>query len=151
MTDNSDDGRNVPPPPRRDFLNVAIAGTATALGITASYPVLRFLEPSTRSSVRIAEAGKVDDFPNGSAKTVLVGDRAALVIRLDSGEFRAFIALCTHLQCVVAYAPERNRIECRCHKGVYSVEGENVSGPPPRPLEPLKVEIVDDIVVVSEV
>ncbi len=149
MTDGSDDGSQQPPP-RRDFLNVAIAGTATALGVSAGYPVLRFLQPSSRHSVSIAEAGPAADFPNGTSKAVLLGERAAIVIRLANGEFRAFIALCTHLQCVVAFAPERNRIECRCHKGVYSVDGENISGPPPRPLTPLKVAIVEGVVVVSE-
>jgi len=37
---------------------------------------------------------------------------------------------------------------CACHNGVYDLEGRNVSGPPPRPLERYDVhEIGDEIVI----
>ncbi|MBK7583980.1 MAG: ubiquinol-cytochrome c reductase iron-sulfur subunit [Myxococcales bacterium] len=136
--------------PRRDFLNLAISGTAAALGVMAVYPVGKFLTPRDEAGAKTATLGEVERFLRGTAKTVLVGDRPALVLRLDDGSFRAFSALCTHLQCVVAYAPERKQIECPCHRGVYSVEGQNVSGPPPKPLDTLAVAVVNGIVTVSE-
>lgn len=135
---------------RRDFLGVAISGTAAALGVMAVYPVAKFLTPRDEAAVRTATLGKAELFLRGTAKTVMVGDRPALVIRLDDGSFRAFSALCTHLQCVVGYAPERKQIECPCHRGVYSLEGQNISGPPPRPLDALTVAVVNGIVTVSE-
>lgn len=147
----SDNSQNRDPPPRRKFLNLAIASTATALGVVGGYPALRFLAPTAGASPKRVEAGKLDDFPVRSSKSVLFGERAALVIRLPDGSFRAYVAVCTHLQCVVAYSSERNRIECRCHDGVYSIEGENISGPPPKPLQPLRVTVADGIVAVSEV
>ena len=64
---------------------------------------------------------------------------------------RAFVAVCTHLDCIVKYAPIRSRIECGCHGGVFSTDGKNLAGPPPRPLETLAVRVVDGVVVVSEV
>jgi cytochrome b6-f complex iron-sulfur subunit len=137
-------------PPRRSFLNLAITGTAAALGVAGGYPAIRFLAPIPGPSPKRVEVGKLDDFPVGSSKSVELGNRAVLVIRLPDGSFRAFVALCTHLQCVVGYEPERNRIECRCHAGVYSVEGENIAGPPPRPLQALKVTVAEGLVAVSE-
>ncbi|GMV19855.1 MAG: iron-sulfur protein [Polyangiaceae bacterium] len=135
---------------RRDFLGVAISSTAAALGVMAVYPVAKFLTPRDDAGPRSTTLGKAELFLRGTAKTALVGDRPVLVIRMEDGTFRAFSALCTHLQCVVAYAPERKQIECPCHRGVYSLDGQNVSGPPPRPLDALSVAVVNGIVTVSE-
>ncbi len=130
---------------------MAITGTGAALGVLSVYPAIRFLQPravGTKSSVVVGDAEK---FPRGSSQTVLLGDRPALVIRMDDGSFRAFVALCTHLQCTVGYSAKNKQIECPCHRGIYSVEGENISGPPPRPLTPLRVDYADGVLTVSEV
>jgi cytochrome b6-f complex iron-sulfur subunit len=146
----SNDDDSEPQPPRRDFLGVAIAGATAALGAAAGYPVVKFLDFRERRAAEFAQVGRLDDFPSGTSKTVLLGDRPALVIRLANGELRAFSALCSHLQCVVAYSSERDRIECPCHRGVYNTDGKVVSGPPPRPLQALRVETQEGVVVVSE-
>jgi cytochrome b6-f complex iron-sulfur subunit len=136
--------------PRRDFLSIAIGGTAVTLGVMSSYPVVRFLRPTSGAQVRTAEVGEAEKFPRGTAKTVLLGERPVLVMRMDDGSFRAFEALCTHLQCVVVYSSQRKRIECPCHRGVYSLEGQNVSGPPPRPLKPVHVDVVNGVITLNE-
>lgn len=136
-------------PPRRDFLSLAVGGSAAAFAVAVGYPVARFVEAPARASGGPTIVGKLEDFPVSSAKTVLVAERPVLVIRGADGQLRAFSALCTHLQCVVGYSPERNQIECPCHQGVYSVDGQNISGPPPRPLEELAVSVNDGAVVVS--
>jgi len=135
---------------RRDFLGTSIAGTATALGVMSAYPVVRFLTPRDEASERIANAGEAEKFFPGTAKTVLLGDRPVLVIRLDDGTFRAFSAVCTHLQCVVAYSTQNKQIECPCHRGVYSLEGQNIAGPPPRPLDAFVVHVLNGIVTITE-
>ncbi|MBI2391692.1 MAG: Rieske (2Fe-2S) protein [Deltaproteobacteria bacterium] len=116
----------------------------------SAYPVVRFLSPRPDPGQRIATAGEAEKFLPGTSKTVLLGDKPVLVIRLDDGQFRAFSAICTHLQCVVAYSAQHRQIECPCHKGVYSLEGANVSGPPPRPLQSVGVEVVNGIVTLTE-
>lgn len=136
---------------RRDFLGVAITSTAAALGVMAGYPVARFLRPSDDAGPRTVVIGDVEKFPRGTSRTVLLGERPALVVRLEDGSFRAYEALCSHLGCVVGYSQKNKRIECGCHGGVYSLEGQNVSGPPPRPLRPLAVEVAGGVITVSEV
>jgi Rieske Fe-S protein len=42
----------------------------------------------------------------------------------------------------VEFQKNRERIYCNCHGGVYDLSGRNVSGPPPRPLTPYKVDVV---------
>jgi Rieske Fe-S protein len=142
---DDDDGKGVP---RRDFLNVAVGGSAAALAIAGTYPVVRYLEPPPGRSKGPVRVGELEKFPVGTVRTVLVDERPVLIIR-TADEVRAFSALCTHLQCVVAYSPEHKQIECPCHGGAYSVEGRNLAGPPPRPLDELLVTIEEGVVLVS--
>lgn len=137
--------------PRRGFLNIAIGGSGAAFAVAAGSAVARFVEPPPQPSSGQAVVGKLEDFPVGAVKTVIVEERPVLVFRAADGQFRAFSALCTHLQCVVRYVPERTQIECPCHGGIYSLEGENIAGPPPRPLAELAVLISDGSVIVSTV
>ncbi len=142
---SGDDSEKVP---RRDVLNVAVGGTAAAFGLAVGYPVVRFVDPPARPRVGSAAVGKLEEFPIGGARVVTVNERPVIVLRSRDG-LRAFSALCTHLQCVVAYSAERKQIECPCHRGVYALDGQNLAGPPPRPLEELAVTANDGAVVVS--
>jgi cytochrome b6-f complex iron-sulfur subunit len=137
-------------PRRRDFLGWAIAGTAGALGVAAAYPALAFINPKNVARPEPVGAGKLDDFPVGTARTVLFGERPALVIRTDDGGLVSFVAVCTHLQCIVRYSEELRQIECPCHQGLFNLQGQNIGGPPPRPLEPLRVTVVDGNILVGE-
>ncbi|MBS1705146.1 MAG: Rieske (2Fe-2S) protein [Armatimonadetes bacterium] len=49
---------------------------------------------------------------------------------------------CTHLGCRVKFQSEQHRFVCPCHGGVFDDQGNNKSGPPPKPLErhPVKIE-----------
>jgi Rieske Fe-S protein len=58
---------------------------------------------------------------------------------LRPGDVKAFNAICTHVDCTVKYRREKGDIFCSCHEGIYDLNGRNVSGPPPRPLESYKV------------
>ena len=136
--------------PRRDFLGMAVGGSAAAFAVAGGYPFLRFVDPPAQQPSGPVNIGKLEEFPVGSARTVIVDERPVLVIRTGDG-FRAFSALCTHLQCVVAYSAERNQIECPCHRGVYSMDGRNIGGPPPRPLQELSVTVNTGSVIVSAV
>lgn len=137
---------------RRNFLN-AFLGTSGAVFISAlAYPVLKFLTPpeaTTESGNEVVSAGKVDEYKNNSGNIVKFGNRPALVVRKPDGEFRAYIAICTHLDCTVQYVPGDHVIWCACHNGKYDLNGINVSGPPPRPLTPLRVNIQNDEIFIS--
>lgn len=148
---SSNDGPKPKGVARRDFLGMAAGASGAAFAIAAGRPLARFVSPPSRPFAGSTVIGKLEDFPLGTGKTVLINERPVLVIRAAGGEIRAFSALCTHLQCVVAYAPERNRIECPCHRGIYSIDGQNIAGPPPRPLDELTVTINDRSVIVSRV
>jgi len=136
---------------RRGFLDYVLGTSLGAVLVSVCYPVLSFLIPP-----RVAEsadvsvvAGKVTDLAPNSGKIFKFGSRAALLVRTPGGEIRAFTARCTHLDCTVQYRSDLQGIWCACHNGHYDLQGRNVSGPPPRPLEQLKVNIRGDEVVVS--
>jgi Rieske Fe-S protein len=61
---------------------------------------------------------------------------AAWVIR--SGErARAFSTVCPHAGCAIDWFSDANQFRCPCHASVFSPDGEVVSGPAPRGLDPL--------------
>lgn len=95
--------------------------------------------------------GTTADFAANSGTIVKLGRTPVLLIRSESGEFRAFSATCTHLDCLVQYREDMKGIWCACHNGHYDMHGRNVAGPPPRPLTAFKVDVVDDAVIVSRI
>ncbi len=65
-----------------------------------------------------------------------------LLIRDDNGNYTAFNRVCTHLQCFVNYDPVSQTIQCPCHGSTYDPQtGEVISGPAPRPLPIIDLEI----------
>ncbi len=137
---------------RRRFINQLLTGGGAALLGAIIYPTLRFLIPpklpeATSSTV---VAGNLDELAPNSGKIFRFGDKAGILIRTPSGEFKAFSATCTHLSCTVQYRPDLSHIWCACHNGHYDVNGKNISGPPPRPLEEFSVFVRGKEIVVSK-
>jgi Rieske Fe-S protein len=139
------------PPSRRRLLRWLLSGASSTLLGVLLYPVVRYVAPpgQPEAAGETAVVGKVKDFPLNSGKVVRFGARPAIVLRMPSGEFRAFSAVCTHLQCTVQYRPDMELVWCACHNGRFDLAGRNVAGPPPRPLDPLQIALRGDDVVVS--
>ena len=71
----------------------------------------------------------------------------AVLLRLGDRDVVAFSQKCTHLGCVVYYEAEEDRWHCPCHEGNFEVRtGAVISGPPPRPLGRIDVEIRGDAI-----
>jgi Rieske Fe-S protein len=70
---------------------------------------------------------------------------SAILVRTLDGELHAFGQKCTHLSCPVYFERAHQRLECPCHDGAFDAKTGNVLyGPPPRPLDPIKLEVRDD-------
>ncbi len=64
-----------------------------------------------------------------------------ILVRTGPASYVAYSQKCTHLSCAVYYARERNRLECPCHEGYFSVrDGSVLQGPPKRPLPRVTLE-----------
>lgn len=74
-------------------------------------------------------------------------DDPAILARLGDRDVVAFSQKCTHLGCVVYYEADEHRWHCPCHEGNFEVRtGAVISGPPPRPLGRIDVEIRGDTI-----
>jgi Rieske Fe-S protein len=70
-----------------------------------------------------------------------VDQRVIFLVRSAGGSVKALSTTCTHLGCHVSYDPASKLIKCPCHGGVFTPDGRNVAGPPPRPLAELPVRV----------
>ncbi len=137
--------------PRRAIIRWLLGGGFTASIVSFLYPAIRFMDPPEvpEASVNEVSGGKVQDLKLNAGKIVKFGSRPALLVRTGETEFRAFSAICTHLNCTVQYQDDRRQIWCACHNGTYDLNGKVVSGPPPAPLEEYAVRVRGDEVVIS--
>jgi cytochrome b6-f complex iron-sulfur subunit len=136
---------------RRTMLSWLLGGGALASMASFLYPVIRFLNPPliTEAAVNEVSGGKVQDLKPNSGKIVKFGNKPALLVRVSDTEWKAFSAVCTHLNCTVQYRDSTRQIWCACHNGTYDMNGRVVSGPPPNPLEEYAANIRGDEVVIS--
>jgi Rieske Fe-S protein len=135
---------------RRNWIRLLLGGGFTASVVSFLYPALRFMMPPlvAESAVNQVSAGKADLALN-SARIFRFGSRPALLVRTPAGEFVAFTAVCTHLNCTVQYNQQTNLIWCACHNGQFDLNGKVAGGPPPRPLEQYTAHVQGDEIVVT--
>lgn len=115
------------------------------------FPAMRYMIPPPvgESTSRSVVAATVNELKNNSGKIFKFGSKPALLVRMPDGEYRAYTAICTHLNCTVQYREDLHQIWCACHNGFYDLAGRTVSGPPPRPLETFQVNVQGEDVVVT--
>ncbi len=126
---------------------------AAAIG----YPVYRYLASPVEMAEQAAAVTEVtlkdaEKLPVASALMFKFGSKPSMLIHHADGSWTALTAVCTHLGCTVQYEPEKHRIHCACHGGVYDPNtGKNLSGPPPRPLKRYDVKVTETGVLVTRV
>jgi cytochrome b6-f complex iron-sulfur subunit len=136
---------------RRRMLDALLSGGVVAFLGAIFYPVARYLMPPQvrEAAANDVVAAKVADVKPNAGKVFRFGAAPGILVRLASGEWRAFSAVCTHLGCTVQFRDDLERIWCPCHNGQFDVAGKNVAGPPPAPLEAYDVAVKGEDVVVS--
>ena len=142
---------------RRGFVKVAVGGVGLAYAAAIGYPIYRYLDSPVEKSQALAAVKEISlpdaqKLPKGSAMVFKFGVRPALLIHHKDDSWVALDAVCTHMGCTVAYNQEEERIACACHGGRYDAHtGENISGPPPRPLTKHEVVVAADSVTIKRV
>ncbi len=141
------------------MLGLAIGGLGAVGVIGVLYPILKTLAPSASSLASAKVEVDVSSIPEGQIRIVSWKGKPVFVVRLPEGfqwqgkvkeeqNFKllrgqsafAMVAVCTHLGCVPLWKPQGEGefnypvFHCPCHGGFYSPWGDNVAGPPPRPL-----------------
>ncbi|MGD8921966.1 MAG: ubiquinol-cytochrome c reductase iron-sulfur subunit [Candidatus Zixiibacteriota bacterium] len=131
---------------RRGFLNWIIRGGLLALLGAIFYPIYRFVFPPPIAEAKVSQVTldfKVSDLEETPEdyKIFKFGRDLGIILITPEGEVKAFSAICTHLSCTVQYRPDQAIIWCACHNGKYDLQGRNIAGPPPRPLEEYTVHV----------
>jgi Rieske Fe-S protein len=138
---------------RRGFISWFLGTSAVAFVLSVFYPVARYLVPPT---VGESTAGTVtlpikpEDVRPNTGQIFKFGNRPAILVRTPAGELRAFSAVCTHLNCTVQYRADLSHIWCACHNGHFDLNGKNIGGPPPRPLDAFVVNVRGNQIVVGK-
>ena len=138
---------------RRRFLNWFLNTSTGAFLVSVFYPVARFLLPpevqeSTARTVTLSV--KPEDVKPDSGQIFRFGSQPGILVRTSGGDLRAFTAICTHLACIVQYRGDLGHIWCACHNGHFDLNGKNIGGPPPKPLEQYSVNARGEQLVISK-
>jgi Rieske Fe-S protein len=138
---------------RRGFINWILGTSVGGLLLAVFYPLGRYLVPPPAGESAVATVTlpiKAEDVPANSGQIFKFGNRPGILVRAPSGELRAFSATCTHLGCIVQYRSDLSHIWCACHNGHFDLNGRNIEGPPPAPLEAFDVNVRGDQIVISK-
>lgn len=137
---------------RRGFVNWLLGTSVGGLLLAVLYPISRYLIPpesGESAAATVTLAVKPDDIAPNSGQIFKFGNQPGIIVRTPAGELRAFSATCTHLGCIVQYRADISGIWCACHNGHFDLNGRNISGPPPKPLEEFAVNVRSDQIVIS--
>ena len=133
---------------RRRLIAYAWMGAAAIVMGELIFGTFAFLWPRRKGPKveTVFIAGKVTDFKVG--EIIPFRKERTFILRTEGG-FLAMSAICTHLSCVVNWNEMLKKFECPCHGAKFNLNGEVLEGPPPRPLDLYKLQLVAGNVVVD--
>ena len=133
---------------RRRLIGYAWIGAGVIVLGELIFGTLAFLWPRRKGPKveTVFIAGKVTDFKVG--EIIPFRKERTFILRTEGG-FLAISAICTHLNCIVNWNEMLKKFECPCHGAKFNQNGEVLEGPPPRPLNLYKLQIVAGNVVVD--
>ena len=134
---------------RRSFLRVLLGFLGSATVVTFAYPLVKFLAPPESESSTRKLMVKKGEIPMGEAKGFTLYNTPVIVINRPDKGFIALSRVCTHLGCLVTYERGRKILLCPCHAGIYDLEGNVLSGPPPKPLQKFPVRVEGENLVIG--
>ncbi len=149
---------------RRRALNALIAGLNGLIAVTLAVPVVGYLlTPLLRKAGAVAwvSVGPVADYLGSGPQRVdfrytsEAGYTAesvsgfAYVVPSEDATPLVLSPVCTHMGCNVEWNGDKRRFLCPCHGGVYTADGRNVAGPPPRPLDRLPARVENGVLMIQ--
>ena len=125
---------------RRRFLQGALGVFVAGLVAELAGVVLAYLAPDAKSGGRRVSCGRAADYAPGEIR--LIPEGRLFVVRREDG-FLALSQKCTHLGCLVPWDEARASFRCPCHGGAYDRDGLVTGGPPPRPMDLVRMRVVN--------
>jgi len=134
---------------RRSFLKGALAVLGATSLASFAYPLFKYLAPSASAERSKTLSIPKREIPLGDSKEIVYNGVPAVILNRPGKGLIAVSRVCTHLGCLVQYDKENKRLLCPCHAGVYDLEGNIVSGPPPKPLPKLPLRVEGETIVIG--
>ena len=124
---------------RGDFLWLGWSALAAFFAATAAAGA-RFMFPNViYEPSQKFNAGPAASYDLG-VSTKWLNEQRMWIVRTPTG-FYALWARCTHLGCTPNWWGDQNRFKCPCHGSNYTMAGDVIAGPAPRPLWRAKIEL----------
>ena len=144
---------------RRNFVKIVTASLGSVMAAIVGLPMIQyFISPALGKTTGDdwIPLGPLDNFPlgiptlfkftiskvNGWEKSS--HSYGAFVLRKEGQDPIVFSDVCTHLSCRVNWDEEKSEFNCPCHAAFFDINGEVVSGPPPRPLDQYEIKLEGD-------
>ena len=153
---------------RRRVLEAVVGAIATVVGVAIAIPAGAFLTfPTRKRTVSGADepldVARLDTLPEGKPVRVTVKAptrRDAWTAFSDvtlggcwlvreGGSVRALSTVCPHAGCAVDWDEGASAFVCPCHDSRFALDGERQSGPSPRAVDTLDVDVKEGRVAVA--
>ncbi len=134
---------------RRGFLKLLLRIFSFTTLASLVYPILKFFVPSKGIAQPSPLRLEKNSLSYENAKNVIYGETPAIIINHPRKGLLAFSRVCTHLGCLVEYHAGKNQLICPCHAGTYDLEGNVISGPPPKPLPKLPLRVDGNTIIIG--
>ncbi len=135
---------------RRRFLEIILAFLGSITLVSFANSLLKFLAalPTRKAETKKLIVRK-DEVPLGDAKNIIYNNTPAVIINRPDKGFIVLSRVCTHLGCLVDYNRGERRLICPCHAGNFDLEGNVISGPPPKPLMAIALRIEGENIIIG--
>jgi Rieske Fe-S protein len=135
---------------RRDFIKLTTITVGGAIGAVIGIPgIIYLVDPALETGGKEVwiPLGPLENFEIGKPALVTFvrskvngwektsNSHGVFIVRKSETEVVVFSNVCTHLACRVNWNEEKRAFVCPCHDATFSLDGEVLGGPPPRPLD----------------
>lgn len=125
---------------RRDLIKLSTNGLLGLAGLLGLGGLVRYFS-------YVPDPGPPTEFDLGDAAVYPIGSRTfrldipAVIYNID-GKITAYSLTCTHLGCTIEN--DGDEFACPCHGSRFDKNGMVVKGPAKRPLQMLRVDVLED-------
>ena len=147
---------------RREFVAIVVAFLGSIMGLVIGLPAIGYLlSPATKTQQQDdwISVGPIENYPIGIptlfsfTRTIINGWEKTVnsygVYITRKGESQSDVSalsnLCTHLSCRVTWKDDNQEYRCPCHDAIFDIDGNVISGPPPKPLYEYETKVEDGV------
>lgn len=148
---------------RRGFLRSALAIIAALVSLLLGIPLLVALIAPTyrRQPSPYARVGTTDKLPTEQPVNMMfhfqtmdtflrqTQTHEVWVIKHSDNALTVFSPICPHLGCHYDWVASAREFVCPCHNSIFSITGQVLGGPAPRPLDTLPYRVEDGVLYVK--